>query len=273
MTGVDRYAVIGNPVGHVRTPAIHAAFAAATGEAMSCERLLAPVEGFAAAVERFRASGGRGATIVLPFNRDAYEYADVRSERARRSGLVNTLRFDADGVFGDSTEGAGFVADLGANLGLSPAGRSILIAGAGSTTRALLPALIDAHPAGIVVANRTLGPAEEISHAFGGRILASSYPALEGQRFDIVVNATAAAFTSEVPPLPTSVLEGCRIACDMSVGTPRTPFLDLARELGAPRTADGLGMLVEQSAETILVWRGVRPATAAILAALRTETP
>lgn len=267
---MDRYAVIGNPVEHSRSPQIHAAFARATGQALQYERLLAPLDGFRATVDEFRAAGGRGLNVTLPFKTEAFEYATNRSPRAQAAGAVNTLKFDGDTVFGDVTDGAGLVADIRYTLGIEIAGRRVLIAGAGGATRGVIPSLVAESPAALVVVNRTLDRALALERHFAGALRAIGYDALGAEPpFDIVVNATSASLAGDLPPIPAALFADLRLAYDMVYSREDTPFVAFARAQGARRVADGLGMLVEQAAESFLVWRGVRPPTADVLAQLR----
>jgi shikimate dehydrogenase len=264
----DRYAVVGNPIAHSKSPQIHAAFARATGERIEYGRMLIPLDAFARTIDEFRASGARGCNVTIPFKGEAFAYATEHSERARLAQAVNTLAFDGARVRGDNTDGAGIVADIRYNLGIDIAGRRVLIAGAGGATRGVIPALLAERPAVLVVANRTIARGEALAAAFGGALLASAYDALV-EPFDIVINGTSASLQNEVPPVPPAAFAGALLAYDMMYGRGETPFLARARAHGARRRADGLGMLVEQAAESFFVWRGVRPDTAAVLESLR----
>jgi shikimate dehydrogenase len=260
----DRYAVIGNPVAHSKSPAIHAEFARATGQDMDYGRIEAPLDAFASAVERFRASGGKGLNVTLPFKREAFGLCARASERARLAQAVNTLRFEDS--FGDNTDGVGLVRDFAANLQVDLKGRSILVLGAGGAAQGVVGALLEAGVARLVIANRTVAKAETLARRFAGAA-ACGYDALRGQRFDIVINATSAGLTGEAPPVPASILNKDVLAYEMVYGR-ETPFLAAARKADA-RTCDGLGMLVEQAAESFFVWRGVRPPTRPVLEKLR----
>jgi len=268
----DRYAVIGNPVAHSRSPDIHAAFARATAQDIEYLRLLAPLQGFAAAVESFRGADGRGASITVPFKEEAFRLSDALSDRARTAGAVNTLRFDPGRIYGDNTDGIGLVRDLTQNLGIAVAGRRVLLVGAGGAARGALGPLLDQNPASLVIANRTEMRAAELAVHFAsaaaGALAALSFAALSGRQFDIVINATAASLAGEAPPLPGGLYAAAALAYDMMYAKHDTPFMALARAQGA-QVADGLGMLVEQAAESFFVWRGVRPATGTVLEALR----
>lgn len=268
----DRYAVIGNPVAHSRSPDIHAAFARQTGQDMSYGRILAPADGFAAAVDAFRAEGGRGLNVTIPFKLEAFAYSTARTPRAEAAGAANTLRFEArGGVVGDNTDGAGLVRDLQHNLGVHLDGARVLVAGAGGATQGVVLPLLGAGVRKLVIANRTVARAADLAARFAaqGPVLASGYVDLAGWRFDVIVNATAASIAGEALPLPGSLCAPGAVAYDMMYGKGETPFLAWARAQGAATVSDGLGMLVEQAAESFFVWRGVRPETAPVLAALR----
>ena len=273
---MDRYAVIGNPVSHSRSPAIHAAFARQTGQHLTYEALLAPVDGFIDAVERFRAEGGRGMNVTVPFKLEAFALADAHSPRALAAGAVNTLAFGADGLFGDNTDGVGLVRDLTHNLGCVLAGRRILLLGAGGAARGAILPLLGERPESLTVANRSVDKASALIEEFRARapslaLDACGFTALAGREFDVVINATAASLANETPPLPPGVYAPAALAYDMMYRRGDTPFLAAARRAGAARVADGLGMLVEQAAESFLLWRGVRPDTEAVLANLRRQ--
>ena len=265
----DQYAVIGNPVAHSKSPLIHAAFARQTGQDLVYERLLAPKDAFVATVDAFRARGGRGLNVTLPFKLEAFHYATALSERARAAQAANTLRFDGDAIFADNTDGAGLVNDLVRNLGCEIADRRILLLGAGGAARGVIEPLILQRPGQFVLANRSPDKARKLAQDFGRGIEPSSYAALAGRQFDIVVNATSASIAGELPPLPPGVFAQDALAYDMMYGKVATPFLSLARREGAARLADGLGMLVEQAAESFFIWRGVRPDSAPVLQLLR----
>jgi shikimate dehydrogenase len=273
----DKYAVIGNPVAHSKSPAIHAAFARQTGQDIVYTALEAPDGVFEARVREFREEGGLGLNVTLPFKHRAFALARERTPRAEQALAVNTLSFDADAIRGDNTDGAGLVRDLTANLGCVLRGRAILLMGAGGASYGVCGPLLDEAPAALVVVNRTLerGVALwrhfESFHRDAGLMSARAYESLAGERFDLVVNATSAGLSGEMPALPESVFAPGALAYDMVYGR-TTPFLELARHAGA-RTADGLGMLVEQAAESFHVWRGVRPDTAPVIARLRSAAP
>jgi len=270
---MDRYAVVGNPIAHSKSPWIHAAFARQTGQALTYEALLAPLDDFAATVARFRAEGGRGLNVTVPFKLEAFALADRRTPRAEAAGAVNTLAFGTDGILGDNTDGAGLVRDLASHLGCPPRGRRILLLGAGGATRGALLPLLDTAPADLCIANRTAHKAVELAQAFAAhagtvRIEGCGFEALADQRFDLVINATSASLSGELPPLPPGLYAQGALAYDMMYGRGHTPFLRAALADGAARVADGLGMLVEQAAESFALWRGVRPDSAPVLGEL-----
>ena len=265
----DRYAVIGNPVAHSKSPEIHTRFAAQTGQQITYERLLAPLDGFAASVHDFIAQGGKGANVTLPFKLEAYALATRLSERAQAAGAVNTLQFDGAHILGDNTDGVGLVADIVRNAGVSVAGQRVLLLGAGGAARGALLPLLQEHPAELVIANRSAAKAVALAQQFAahGRIRASAFAALDGQ-FDLIINATSASLAAELPPVSGTLFGRDTLAYDMMYGTLPTVFMQFAAAQGAS-VRDGLGMLVEQAAEAFLLWRGVRPQTAPVFAALR----
>lgn len=266
----DHYAVFGNPVAHSKSPLIHAAFARQTGQDITYTALLAPLDGFAECVAAFRAGGGKGANVTVPFKEQAFTLATRRTPRAEAAGAVNTLHFQGAEVLGDNTDGAGLVADLMRNLGVDLKRRRILLMGAGGAARGVVLPLLERGPSALFIANRTAERAVDLAARFrnAGPVRGGGYDALAGSVFDIIINATAASLAGELPPLPDGIFAADALAYDMMYGRD-TPFLRLARQAGA-RTADGLGMLVEQAAEAFFLWRGVRPDTAPVIAMLRT---
>lgn len=272
----DRYVVAGNPVEHSRSPFIHALFARQTGEPVEYGRLLCPMDGFEANVRRFAAEGGRGCNVTVPFKFLAHDLAAHRSPRAALAQAANVLRFDADGWYGDNTDGIGLVNDLKHNAGVTLAGARVLLLGAGGAAAGVLGPLIEASPAELVVANRSVDKAQVLverhtrhAAAHGTQLFAASLQAC-GAAFDVVLNGTAASLANAGVPVSAAVLRPGALALDMMYGPAAQGFLDWAAEHGATGR-DGLGMLVEQAAEAFLLWRGVRPDTAPVLAALRGE--
>jgi shikimate dehydrogenase len=266
------YAVMGNPVRHSKSPAIHRSFAEQCGIDLEYGAIDVEVGDFAAAVQAFRASGGQGLNITIPFKLEAYALADRRSTRAQQAGAVNTLRFEADGaIYGDNTDGVGLVRDLLVNCATPLSGRHILVLGAGGAVRGIVGPILEEGVAGLLVANRTVSKAEQLVTMFASHaeMDACGFDALAGRRFDIVINATAASLQGETPPLPPDIFAPNALAYDLMYGEAATPFLQWARAHGVARISDGLGMLVEQAAESFFVWHGRRPQTDAVLATLR----
>ena len=268
----DRYAVIGNPVAHSRSPEIHAAFARQTAQDLEYIRVLAERNGFARAVEAFRRDGGCGANVTVPFKEEAHQLADNLSDRARAAGAVNTLSFGPEGIRGDNTDGIGLVRDLTARLGFDLAAKDVLLLGAGGAARGALQALLEQKPATLVIANRTVERARDLVLQFADttdtRLSSAGFGSFAGRRFNLVINATAASLAGETLSLPEGLFAADTLAYDMMYGRADTPFMALARASGA-MVSDGLGMLVEQAAESFLAWRGIRPATGPVLEALR----
>jgi shikimate dehydrogenase len=263
----DRYAVIGNPVAHSKSPWIHAEFARQTRQDIDYQRLEAPLEGFARTLDEFRAAGGRGANVTVPFKDQAFRYCrNAVTERARTAGVVNTLIFEDGGARGDNTDGAGLLRDLTVNLGRAIAGARILLMGAGGAAQGVLAPLLAARPRRLIVANRTADRARALARRYGATA-GGGYDEFRGEQFDLLVNATSAGLAGEAPPLAPGAFAPGALGYDMVYGRD-TPFLAAARAAGA-EARDGSGMLVEQAAESFLLWRGVRPDTAPVLAALR----
>lgn len=265
----DRYAVIGNPVTHSKSPIIHAEFARQTSQDLIYERLLAPMDGFVSTVVDFSDAGGKGLNVTVPFKELAFHFAVDKTSRARVAGAVNTLKFTEHSIIGDNTDGAGLVRDLTHNLRNELAGKRILLMGAGGAARGVIAPLLAEQPDMIAIANRTPKKAIQLAELFGPSVSGSGYDALQGRQFDIVINATAASLQGELPPLPDDLLATNALAYDMMYGHV-TPFMTWAHTHGAKTVADGLGMLVEQAAESFYLWRGVRPETAPVIHMLRT---
>lgn len=267
----DHYAVIGNPIAHSKSPWIHAAFARATGQDLDYTAILAPFDGFPATVAAFRREGGCGANVTLPFKLEAHALATEVTERAQAAQAVNTLRFDGAAILGDNTDGVGLVRDIERNLGVVITDKRVLVMGAGGATRGVLGPLLKRGPASLFIANRTVYKAIELAALFAdeGNVEGGGYERLARRGFDVVINATSASLAGELPPLPDSVFEPGALAYDMMYGRGTTPFLQRAKADGVARAVDGLGMLVEQAAESFFMWRGVRPETASVIEMLR----
>ncbi|UTW05959.1 shikimate dehydrogenase [Pseudomonas benzenivorans] len=270
---MDRYGVFGNPIGHSKSPLIHRLFAAQTGQQLSYEALLAPLDDFPGFARNFFAEG-KGANVTVPFKEQAFQLADELSARARRAGAVNTLMKREDGsLLGDNTDGAGLVRDLTVNAGFALRGKRILLLGAGGAVRGVLEPLLAQQPAVLVIANRTVAKAEQLAGEFAdlGPLVASGFDWLDAP-VDLIVNGTSASLAGELPPIAPSLIESGHTLCyDMMYAREATAFNRWAAEQGAARTLDGLGMLVEQAAEAFFLWRGVRPDSAPVLAELRRQ--
>lgn len=273
---MDRYAVIGNPVQHSRSPAIHALFAAQCGQSLDYGRIESPLDGFRATVEAFAAQGGRGCNVTVPFKFEAFELAPQTTERARLAQACNTLRFDAAGWWGDNTDGAGLVRDIEHNAGWQLAGQRVLLVGAGGASAGVLGPLLAARPAALWIVNRTAAKAQTLAdrHAAWASHHGVSLQAggLDDAPAgcDVVINGSASSLAGAPAPVPERTLREGGLALDMMYGAAAQPFLQWARSHGA-QGRDGLGMLVEQAAESFAAWRGIRPDTAPVLARLRGE--
>jgi shikimate dehydrogenase len=273
--GFVEYVVIGNPIAHSKSPAIHARFAADTAQDMRYAHLLAPLDGFAATVQEFISQGGRGANVTVPFKLEAYALASQLTTRAKAAGAVNTLKFEDGQIVGDNTDGVGLVSDIVRNAGVDLMHKKILLLGAGGAARGVVLPLLEGQPAQLVIANRTVAKATELVQQFQQYcehpdILSACGFADVSQPFDLVINATSASLQAELPPIAASVFGPATLAYDMMYGSRQTVFMQFAATNGA-QVRDGLGMLVEQAAEAFFVWRGVRPHTDAVFAALRAQ--
>ncbi|MFM0099881.1 shikimate dehydrogenase [Paraburkholderia nemoris] len=267
----DQYAVIGNPIGHTKSPLIHGLFAQETQQDMSYTAIEGPVEpqdAFAGTVHAFVAAGGKGMNVTAPFKLKAFAIADERSERAALAGAANALSFKDGRIVAENFDGVGLVRDIEVNLSLPMAGKRVLVLGAGGAVRGALLPFIAARPAELVIANRDIAKVKALVEqvASSGLLVTCGYGDLEGMgQFDLVVNATSASLTGELPPVPPSVFSPTGVAYELAYGKRLTPFLRLARNAGVASVADGVGMLVEQAAEAFAWWRGVRPQTRAVI--------
>jgi len=270
---VDDYAVMGNPISHSKSPLIHAQFARQTKQAINYTAIHVDLGGFEQAVGNFVASGGKGLNITVPFKQEAWALADERSERAERAGAANTLIFKDKKIIADNTDGIGLVRDLLDNKKLELQGRRILLMGAGGAARGVLLPLLILQPAQLVIVNRTAEKAKDLADAFAdmAKVVGCGYEALAGQSFDLIINATAASLQGEMPPLPEGVIASGGACYDMMYGSEPTAFMAWSQQQGADRIYDGLGMLVEQAAESFYLWRGVRPQTNEVIESLRQE--
>jgi shikimate dehydrogenase len=267
----DRYGVIGHPIAHSKSPVIHRLFAIQTGQDISYEAFDIPPAELDAQLRALIAAGIRGLNVTVPHKQAVARLCTRLSPRARLAGAVNTLVVGPDGTIdGENTDGAGLVTDLRANLRARLAGTSILILGAGGATRGIVPALFEAGPREIVIANRTLDRAVQLAREFRalGAIAACGFTELAGSTYDLVINATSAGLQGEVPPFPPSIAGPGTLCYDLSYAMHDTPFVAWAKGTGAGRVAQGWGMLVEQAAESFRLWRGVRPDTRPVIAKL-----
>jgi len=268
---ISRYGVLGQPVGHSKSPRIHAAFAAATHQTLRYEAIEVAPDALAERLSAFHAEGWQGFNLTVPHKQAGAALCESRSEAAEQAGAVNTLVRTATGWHGDNTDGAGLVRDLLANLGVVIRGKRVLVLGAGGAARGIVAPLLAEGPAELAVSNRNPWKPEEIAAALKplGNIVPRTHLSLKGDRYDLILNATSAGHAGAIPRLPPALFAEGGIAYDLNYGQAAVPFLVWAKGEGAARVSDGLGMLVEQAAEAFQRWRGVRPATAAVLASLR----
>lgn len=268
----DRYAVFGNPVRQSKSPWIHAAFARQCEQDMQYRAVQVETDQFAAAAQRFFDDGGRGLNVTLPFKRDAWAFADALSERARRAGAVNTLLRDRDGnLRGDNTDGIGLVRDMVANLGWTICDSRVVLLGAGGAARGVLELLLRESPTHLLLVNRDADKALQLAAEFAGlgAIQAGGYELLQDTQCDLLINATSASLSGELPPLPETLLTERSCCYDMMYAQQPTVFMRWAAQHTAWAVADGLGMLVEQAAESFYLWRECRPQTRSVIAELR----
>ncbi len=272
MSTSDQYAVFGNPIRHSKSPEIHAAFAEQSQQDMVYRTHLIEEGLFEESARRFFANGGKGLNITVPCKVDAFRFADTLSDRARRAGAVNTLALQEDGtIYGDNTDGAGIVRDMLENLDWVVSDKRVLILGAGGAVRGILGPLLARKPSHVVVANRTVAKARDLAREFAelGDVRACSYEGLAGSQFDIVINGTSASMSGELPPLPPQLLSDTACCYDMMYAANPTPFMHWAAGEAAWAVSDGLGMLVEQAAESFCIWRGIRPETGPVIERIR----
>ena len=272
MAGQDKYAVFGNPIKHSKSPAIHAAFASQCSQAMQYRAVRVDEGDFEGAAKRFFDGGGRGLNITVPFKQDAFNFADSLSERARRAGAVNTLKLADDGtVEGDNTDGIGLVRDMVANLGWVVQGLRVLIVGAGGAVRGVLEPLMRERPRELLIVNRTASRAAQLAEEFSdlGAIEGGGYELIGERQFDLVINASSAGLSGEMPDLPSTLLTERSCCYDIVYGPEPTAFMRWAAHHAAWAVADGLGMLVEQAAQSFYIWRGQRPETRPVINQIR----
>lgn len=267
---MDKYVVVGNPIKHSKSPFIHQQFAQQTDQNIVYQKELVDLDGFSAFIQQFKAVGGKGCNVTVPFKEEAYALADTLSERARAAGAVNTLIFNADGsITGDNTDGQGLVGDL-LNQQVAIKEKRILVIGAGGAARGCILPILNQSPSEVVIANRTASKAASLAQQFNhaGNIKSCEFAELSGV-FDIIINSTSASLSGALPPIDESIIAQADCCYDMAYGSEETCFLTWARELGVAKTIDGLGMLVGQAAESFRIWRGVLPKTDSVLNQMR----
>ena len=267
---IDKYAVIGNPIAHSKSPQIHAAFAKQTNQDMAYEAVLAPLDSFEATVHDLIKQGYRGVNVTVPFKFEAFNLSATRSQQVMLAGAVNTMTFADLDIIGHNTDGDGLIEDITVNLKREIKAKRILLLGAGGAAEGVFQPLLVQHPSMLVVANRSLDKAQKVvskSYDKAWQGVASTFEDLKNQQFDILINATSTGLTDTALPIPDSIFGKNCLAYDMMYGR-ETPFMAQARANGA-QVADGLGMLVEQAAQAFYLWRGVRPQTAPVIAMLR----
>lgn len=269
------YAVMGNPIAHSRSPEIHQLFAEQVSIKIVYQRIQVDVGGFTQAVSNFQASGGQGLNVTVPFKVEAWELCDVCSERAQLAHAANTLWFDGPIIHGDNTDGVGIVNDIDINLQCPISNKHLLVLGAGGAVRGVLGQLLARQPLSIVIANRTVDKAVELSRLFQalshGELTGCGFEDVKGWDFDIVINGTSASLSNQIPALPTFNINEGALAYDMVYASRPTVFMDWAKELGFSKISDGLGMLVEQAAESFYIWHNHRPLTAPVIQTLRSD--
>lgn len=269
----DQYAVVGNPISHSKSPQIHTEFAAQTQQQMDYQARLIELDQFDRDVTAFFSQQGRGLNVTVPFKEQAYAFADQHSQRAQRAGAVNTLIKQNDGsILADNTDGAGLVRDITVNQGVSISGKRVLLLGAGGAVRGVCQPILAEHPQHLVIANRTVSKALALAEDFSdlGPISGCGFAQVEGS-FDLIINGTSASLAGDLPPVPPTIIGSQSVCYDMMYSQQQTVFNQWAEQQGAATTIDGLGMLVEQAAESFFLWRGVRPDTRQIMQRLRTN--
>ena len=267
MSAVDHYAVVGNPIGHSKSPEIHTRFGHQTKHRISYERIEAPIDGFEDKALALRDAGFRGLNVTVPFKLDAAKIANDLTPRARLAGAVNTLKFDGEAIVGDNTDGVGFVRDVTERLKFKFGDCAVLVLGAGGAVRGLLGSLLDASPRWLAVANRSHQRAQELAEEFG--VEAIHFDEIPAEHFDLIINGTTTGLHQEAPAIDPETFNDCLLAYDLVYAAGPTPFMQLAKSGGAKQVVDGLGMLIEQAAESFLLWRGVRPDTHPVYCEMR----
>lgn len=273
MTDIDRYAVIGNPIAHSKSPLIHTEFSIQTNQSLTYTAELVEVGGVAEFVQVFSRQNGKGLNVTVPFKLDAFKLATSLSKRAQRAGAVNTLVISGDEIFGDTTDGMGLLNDLTKNHQQTISNKRVLILGAGGAVRGVLEPLLLESPESLTIANRTVSKAEELANDFSsfGNAKACGFEQLQGKQFDLIINGTSASLSGDLPPLPDNLLAENAVVYDMMYGAEPTVFMRWAKQQGATHIYDGLGMLVEQAAESFYLWRKKRPETQGVINKLREQ--
>lgn len=271
---IDQYAVFGHPIKHSKSPRIHQLFAQQTAQQLNYIARDVPAESFSNSINTFLSQGGKGLNCTVPLKELAWQRADQLTERARFSKAVNTLALQSDGsLLGDNTDGIGLVVDLIQNHGILLATTRILVLGAGGASRGIIGSILDQSPECIVVANRTVSKAQQLAEEFApfGHIQSCGFNELNGQRFDLILNATSASLTHELPPLADNLLSKSGYCYDLAYANEATTFVRWGQQQNAEKSLDGLGMLVEQAAEAFYVWRSIRPDTKPVIDLLNAE--
>jgi shikimate dehydrogenase len=268
----ERYAVFGHPVGHSKSPTIHRLFAQQFDFEIDYQAIDVEPGKFTEAVKEFREHGGKGCNVTVPYKQEAWTLSTERSGRAELAGAVNTLKFEPDNrILGDNTDGIGLLRDITINLDQALFSKRILVIGAGGAVRGILGSLLEQAPKSLVLANRTISKAEELASVFAtiGPVMPCGFEALTGQQFDVVINGTSASLGGELPPLPEKLFTQDSLAYDLMYSDHPTLYMEWAAKQGATHVSDGLGMLVEQAAESFHIWFGHEPRTAPVIASLR----
>ena len=272
MNKIDHYAVFGSPINHSKSPRIHRLFAEQTQQNLDYVAQEVNAENFVAAVTEFFAQGGKGVNCTVPLKELAYQFADIKTERAKSAKAVNTLALQIDGsILGDNTDGVGLVTDLTVNHGIELENQRVLILGAGGATRGIILPLLDQQPDCLVVANRTIEKALTLAIEFNHSLEGCGFHTLENRQFDVILNATSASLSDELPPLPENLLAENGVCYDLAYSNTPTTFVRWGKLQNASKNLDGLGMLVEQAAEAFFLWRGVRPDTKTVIDLLNAE--
>ncbi len=269
---IDHYAVFGNPIKHSKSPQIHTLFAEQTGQSLIYTAELAEAGQFNLAIKDFIKNNGKGLNVTVPFKEDAWSCVTQRSDRAQRAGAVNTLIVKPDGeLFGDTTDGIGLVRDLIQNHHIQIKGKAILLIGAGGAVRGVLEALLEQQPSSLLISNRTRQKAVQLADDFSdlGQINGCGLDEIKESSFDIVINGTSASLQGDLPPLPETIFKKNSSSYDMMYAAQATPFMIWSKAHGATQIFDGLGMLVEQAAESFYIWRNVRPQTKPVIQHIR----